>query len=229
NKLKKILSNYEVADYGGEWDMYCTGEFIDHNKTIIMTTDKTNGYYDILIKNKIKATKSYENENGDCDTTEEINRSKTTLKFNGEEYRENGSFAPIDVYLTDPDVNGTNVRQEPNGKIILKLKDDYFTLTITEAREGWFKLKKIIGVEGNNIEIPGGAAWVHHSVIGVSTRRKIKLLDKPKDGRVVGTIDQEIGVQVKDKYLDWVQVEYKGLIGWIASEWLCGNPVTTCP
>ena len=28
---------------------------------------------------------------------------------------------------------------------------------------------------------------------------------------------------------DWVQVNYRGELGWIQSEWLCGNPVTTCP
>ena len=229
--LKEILRTYEVVNYSAEWNMRCDGESVGHERTLRMATKKTNDHYDILVENEITFTESFEDENGDCNATEEITTQKTVLKFNGEEYTEGGTFRPLDVYLNDPDENATNIRREPNGKIIQKLndQDDYFTLTITEASNGWFKLIKVIDVEGNNIEISGGTGWIHNSVLEVSTRKKVELLEAPQYGSIVGIIDQEIQVKIKDRYLDWVQIEYKGLIGWIKSEWICGNPVTTCP
>ena len=231
DRLERILKNYEVIDYGGEWDMQCDGESIGEKKTLIMRTNKTNAHFDILVKNEITETETHADENGECLSTEKITTLKSTLKFNGEEYTENGAFRPLDVFLTDPDEKLTNIRQEPNGKVILKIDDekDYYTLTITEAKDGWFKLVTVEGVDYGNVDIPGGKGWIHHSLVGAGTRRNIKLLDAPEGELVVGTIEQEIGVQIKDKYKDWVQIEYNGLTGWVESMWLCGNPVTTCP
>lgn len=229
--LKEILNNYDVMNYSGEWDTRCAGEFVEEEKKLKIMTNKTKDCYDILVENKITEIKSYVDEDGECDAKEEISTHNIMLKFNGEEYTKNGVIRPLDVYLNDPDINGTNIRQEPNGKVIQKLNeaDDYFTLTITEANNGWFKLVKITGVEGNNIEVFEGVGWIHHSVIEASTRRKIELLDAPGSRVVVGMIEQEIGVRIKNKYMDWVQIEYNGLTGWIEAEWICGNPVTTCP
>ncbi|WP_143273659.1 hypothetical protein [Aquimarina sp. MAR_2010_214] len=88
NTLKRILKNYDVMDYGGEWDTDCIGEFIDHKKTLIITASKTNSYYNILAKNKITKTKNYIDKNNDCDSMEKVTTMKTVLKYNGEEYIE---------------------------------------------------------------------------------------------------------------------------------------------
>ncbi len=230
--LKEVLRTYEVMDYHAEWNLRCDGESVGHEKILIMTKKKTNGYYDILVKNQITETESLEDANGDCNASEKHSIEKTVLKYNGEEYTPNGTFRPLNVYLNDPDENATNIRKAPNGKIIQKLNgaDDYFTLTITETNNGWFKVVNITGMESDDIKIPGGTAWIHGSVLEVSTRRTIKLLDAP-DGEalLVGRVDQEKQVRIKDRYLDWVKIEYQGLSGWVESEWLCGNPVTTCP
>ncbi|WGD34533.1 hypothetical protein [Olleya sp. YS] len=46
----------------------------------------------------------------------------------------------------------------------------------------------------------------------------------------MATIEGENGpVRIKNICADWVQIEYKDAVGWVALEWLCGNPVTTCP
>ncbi|WP_299435578.1 hypothetical protein [uncultured Aquimarina sp.] len=85
--LKKVLHNYHVMDYGGEWDTSCYGEFIDVKSTLIISEEKTNGYFDILIKSKITETKNTEDEHGECDSKEKISTEKTVLKFDGSVYK----------------------------------------------------------------------------------------------------------------------------------------------
>jgi len=85
--LKKVLHNYDVMDYGGEWDTSCYGEFIDVKSTLIISEEKTNGYFDILVKSKITKTKNTEDEHGECDSKEKINTEKTVLKFDGSVYK----------------------------------------------------------------------------------------------------------------------------------------------
>lgn len=85
--LKKILNNYQVMHYGGEWDTDCVGEFQKQEKVLILTENKTDRYYDILVKTKVTETKNFEDENGDCDAKEEISRVKTLLTFDETEYK----------------------------------------------------------------------------------------------------------------------------------------------
>ena len=58
-------------------------------KVLIISKNKTNGYFDILVKNKITETTNYEDRNGNCDSKEKITTTKTVLKFNGKEYKKN--------------------------------------------------------------------------------------------------------------------------------------------
>ncbi|MCF6351925.1 MAG: hypothetical protein L3J06_02840, partial [Cyclobacteriaceae bacterium] len=89
NALKNILKNYDVMVSSGEWNTNCAGEFMDENKVLIISKNKTNNHYDILVKNKIIETISYEDVNGDCDYNKEITTIKTVLNFNGKKYKEN--------------------------------------------------------------------------------------------------------------------------------------------
>jgi len=89
NTLKNILKNYDVMNSRGEWDTDCAGEFIDENKVLIISKKLTNTYVDILVKSKIIESKSYIDENGDCESKDKITRIKTVLKFDGKEYKEN--------------------------------------------------------------------------------------------------------------------------------------------
>ncbi|MFK7799129.1 MAG: hypothetical protein AB8E82_16875, partial [Aureispira sp.] len=139
----------------------------------------------------------------------------------------------LDVYLNDPDDSGTNIRNSPGGKVVLQLvredADAEFFLTLSQAQNGWFKIKNPIGSMEEDVEIPNGEGWIHGSVIAVDTRnygaQTLELLDKPINGNVVEVIkEQAYGLKLKDICGRWVQVEYKGTVGWIDSNWLCGNP-----
>ena len=149
----------------------------------------------------------------------------------------NCDASKVDVYLNDPDDSGTNIRSSPGGDVVLTLvkkdKEMEFFLILTQSKDGWFKVKNPIGTMEEDIKIPNSEAWIHGSVISVNTRnyggQDLNLLDHPKDGKVVGVIKEEsYGLRIKDLCGTWVQVEYKGTIGWIEDKWLCGNPVTTC-
>ena len=86
--LKKIIDNYSVMKYNGHWDTNCVGEFIDEKKAFVISKNKSNGYFDISVKNKIIETTNYKDESGNCDSKEKITKEKTLLKFNGKEYKE---------------------------------------------------------------------------------------------------------------------------------------------
>lgn len=85
--LKKILSNYTVMEYGGEWDMDCLGEFLGSNAILTMSAEKTNEYFDINVEKTITETKNFEDENGDCESKGEVTIQTKTLKFEAMEYK----------------------------------------------------------------------------------------------------------------------------------------------
>lgn len=117
DSLKKVLHTYDVMNSNGEWDTNCVGEFTDIKSTLIMSKEKTNGYFDILVKSNITESKAYIDENGDCDSKDKITAKTSVLKFNGEMYKKNsGVFTPLEVYLNDPDPKGVNIRKKNNGK-----------------------------------------------------------------------------------------------------------------
>lgn len=87
NELINILKPYETLGYGGEWDTDCAGEFTNSKSTLIISREKTNGYFDILVKSKITESIDFEDKNGDCDSKESTTRERTILIFDGQEYK----------------------------------------------------------------------------------------------------------------------------------------------
>lgn len=85
--LKKVLHNYDTMNNSGEWNTDCVGEFTDVKNTLSMSKEKTNGYFNILVKSNITESKAYMNENGDCDSKDTITTKTTVLKFNGKTYK----------------------------------------------------------------------------------------------------------------------------------------------
>ncbi|WP_103070127.1 PA3715 family protein [Aquimarina sediminis] len=84
--LKEVL-HYDVEDYGAEWDTQCAGESTSVKNTFIMSEEKTNGYFDIIVKSKITESKTYVDENGECEEEKDKITSKTAvLQFNGKKY-----------------------------------------------------------------------------------------------------------------------------------------------
>ena len=86
--LKKVLDNYEILYYGGEWDTNCEGEFFSLEKLLIVSQNKTNDYFDFTIINNITKSKNILDEDGNCDTEEKVLNEKLMLQFNGVEYTE---------------------------------------------------------------------------------------------------------------------------------------------
>ncbi|WP_108809040.1 hypothetical protein [Aquimarina spinulae] len=87
--LKKALHNYDVEDYGGEWDTQCAGESTSVKNTFIMSEEKTNAYFDIIVKSKVLESKTFVDENGECDEESKTSSKTTVLQFNGKEYVKN--------------------------------------------------------------------------------------------------------------------------------------------
>lgn len=87
NTLKKVLNNYDVMQYGGEWDTNCEGEFIGSKATLAMSAEKTNDYFDIVVATTITETENHETENGDCESKDEVSTETKILKFEDKEYK----------------------------------------------------------------------------------------------------------------------------------------------
>ena len=84
--LKKILHQYQLSTYNGEWSYNCEGSWSDEsNSMFIMDSKKTNGYFDI--KDKQTFIKKATDKN--CDDKVVEKSTKTVfLKYNGKEYKE---------------------------------------------------------------------------------------------------------------------------------------------
>lgn len=87
NNLQKVLHNFETMSNGGEWDGMCYGVFRDEEKTLIISEEKNNGYFDILVKHKITNNIAFEDENGDCKSKDTITNKTSVLKFDGKTYK----------------------------------------------------------------------------------------------------------------------------------------------
>jgi len=90
NSLKKIVNSLTIEHFGGEHnggrsglkpeDFY--GEFSSKKKSIIIKENSTNGYADLLVKNKLYQY----TEKGDRKFDEKRSQNSYTLKYNGQVY-----------------------------------------------------------------------------------------------------------------------------------------------
>lgn len=177
---------------------------------------------------------SSESSNKETQSSEE-NTEET--KDDKEEKVDCGS-SRITVMWDDPDPAGTNIRNSPKGKVIKTLSPSDFpdgcAFDIVEHSNGYFRIKGgIQNAGGDDVRLPGGEGWIHKSVISVGTRnyggQTIEILDSPENGEVVGKIKKEsYGLRIVDLCGAWVKINYKGTIGWVSNEWICGIPWTTC-
>lgn len=137
---------------------------------------------------------------------------------------------PFRVYLDDQDKD-FNVRAQPNGKIILKINNEHsdgFIMNVIDFENGWLKIDQINGID--ELTITEFEGWIHNSIIGITATHNISLLDQP-DGKKVLDITGETGETFKiiNIACEWVEIKTQKGTGWVKSEQLCGNPVTTCP
>lgn len=173
---------------------------------------------------------NYENQVEDTLIAVEIKQKSSTEKVNfcdsGETY----------AYLIDDDTNGTNLRKSPNGEIIyvLKTQNGNVEFRLSESKDNWFKITNIDAYDDIIEPIPD-ECWIHGSLLGANTRnyggQPIALYKTQDTTQMAFTIyEQDVILRFNAMCgSNWVQVKHKGELGWIQSEWLCSNPVTTCP
>jgi uncharacterized protein YgiM (DUF1202 family) len=146
----------------------------------------------------------------------------------------------INGYVIDKDPKGLNVRDKPNvnGKIIAKLPhksnedDDIVTVYITGYSNGWVKIARADTVGGGKIFDDIG--WVSAKMVVTGTKgsedydKPAPLYAQANTKSKIGTIPSDAEVQIAGFACGWIKVTYKGKSGWIKTQNICGNPVTTC-
>lgn len=85
--LKPVLKEYVMDLFTGEWDTRCTGEFTDQHKILIVSTNKTSGLFDLIVKNKITDETAFVDENEECDAKQVTRVEKITLRYQNGEYK----------------------------------------------------------------------------------------------------------------------------------------------
>ena len=139
----------------------------------------------------------------------------------------------INTYFNGPDSSGLYIYDSPNGSIIKKLfkneMDFEYSLNVTEAKDGWFKIEKTIYGMENDFKITNNQAWVHGAVLSKDNPSPIDVLDNPENGKIIGTLPECYReIKLLGMCGTWVKVECNGIRGWVKDEFLCGNPLTSC-
>ena len=171
-------------------------------------------------------------------------KQTTAQKFQATYKNTNPTNETIDyAYASSPDQTDVNVRATPGGTIGFKLdhNEPGYTVELYEVWNGWFRISpQIETVDQGPIVLKSKQAWIHGSQLGADTRNyggeKLTFRTRPDaNSPIAFTIEEEIGVSYVDMVKGWIKVKYtpkksrKSFEGWIETEWLCPNPVTTCP
>ena len=80
------MALFSVEKNTGEWNGVCEGEHESKNKTLIMSSEKTNDFFDITVKTNIVNTIDFEDEQGDCNSKDSLSSQTSILKFDGNRY-----------------------------------------------------------------------------------------------------------------------------------------------
>lgn len=148
DSLTKVLSEYPIETHNGEWNGDCDGEFNDEAKTVVLSTAKTNGYFDINVTQKMTYTEQFKDKNEECLVTEKNETKNAVLKFNGTTY-------------TETDANSISYA-EFNPKKLQQIDIENFSVT-NAYQLGGFKI--LAGyyepVEGNSVPPDTEEDWGH--------------------------------------------------------------------
>lgn len=86
NKIHKILNNYKIDTFFGEWDTRCTGNFEEVTGVLTMDKSKSKGFNNLIVKNNTVKTTGYNTADG-CEEKNKVLVSTRKLKYNGKEYK----------------------------------------------------------------------------------------------------------------------------------------------
>lgn len=198
-------------------------------------------------KEKVKEVEISTENKASVNKEDSLLAKNTTYEDVYQKAKEITSKGSVCALFADPDKkNATNIRNAPNGKIVYKVSPedrDYLYFELVGYKDGWFKIGGNLNSaisedeEGENIQLKGDN-WVHKSVIGAFLRSgKCEVRNKPSlSAKVVAEIENpDVMVEYLDLHENWVKVKLspagdeKTYIGWILSDSICCNPLTTCP
>ncbi len=184
-----------------------------------------------------------------------LNLTLLIIIWNNVSYAQNKKCNSFEVWIDDDKGEFTNIRAEPNGTIIFKINHKNYNnwgylVNVIDSKNDWLKINNITGMD--ECEISNFEGWIHTSVVGITTTHDIYLLDEPNGKRLLKIIgetlehfkvldeaDGEKLIEIKGEKINhfkiididcnWMKIKTKKGSGWVQSEKLCGNPVTTCP
>jgi hypothetical protein len=84
--LKRILKNFPVSKFVGEWDTNCSGEFESTDTVIDIGNEKNKGFYNLILKTKITNSKNIPIKD-DCVEKKIVTHKTSKLKYRGSEYK----------------------------------------------------------------------------------------------------------------------------------------------
>ena len=143
----------------------------------------------------------------------------------------------LDTFVSDASSIATNIRSAPRGKVIKKLDQGHnYCVRVTDVKNGWWRVLSVENAEeAKEVEIPE-ESYIHYTVLGLETRNyggtEMIFHQYPNDAsRIVYRFTEELLVRPLDMVDGWIEVETadKKHRGWIGIEYLCSNPLTTCP
>lgn len=169
--------------------------------------------------------------------TAEVKKAERKQPYAGDRtlYHPEEGKCDFGAYIIDPDPKGANVRDKPNGKIIVTLPyqpDDPALIMV-----------KVTGYKGKWLSVTlhdGTKGWIFSELVGLSLRNYAPgavaaLRVRPEENApTTGDIFDDEEVTVLGGEGKWALVRYKHpkgheLVGWLNPEKQCGHPYTTCP
>ena len=87
SSLARVLKDYKIAGFGGEWDTNCEGAFTETKSVLIMSNQQTCGFYNIEVKSTITDTVNELTEENDCDYEETVEYDSQILRYIDGEYK----------------------------------------------------------------------------------------------------------------------------------------------
>lgn len=85
-KLRPVLSQLVVYEYGGEWDGDCTGERYETIRTVEIAKTSSHGYADLIIKTRQTGTTNVVKGDACEDKISVSSPELTTLRYDGKSY-----------------------------------------------------------------------------------------------------------------------------------------------
>ena len=152
-----------------------------------------------------------------------------------------GLQAQIYVYILDASGTATNVRNAPNGKVVqtIEVKEGCVVNLLAE-KNGWWKIDPEVELYGDNegvLNLTGSKSgyWLHHSVLSFTIAgdptgcMRVKPSRKAKAVKLSDSTELQFRpIGMKGKWVKAKTTDGK-YTGWIHSDKICYNPLTTCP